>query len=107
MTTTWKIFDTRYQVSNGLVIKVVYGCTVRLENLIDRKVGELELVGDPNSPDFIPYENLTEEIVVGWVKTALGAAEVSSIESALQTSVTEQKAIQDAITEKSGLPWRA
>lgn len=102
MTTSWQIFDTKYQIADGLITKVVYGCTVQLENSIDRTIGELELTGTST----IQYADLTEETILGWVKTSLGAETVTSIETTLQNNVTAQQAAKDAETEKSGLPWR-
>ncbi len=107
MAVNWQIFDTKYQADNKLIIKVVYGCTAQLENFIDRTIGELDFTGDPESPDFVPYENLTEEIILGWVKTTLGTEQVTAIETSLQNSVDTQKVAKDAETVKSGLPWRA
>ena len=102
MTTNWQIFDTKYQTADGLITKVIYGCTVQLENSIDRTIGELELTGTAT----IPYADLTEETILGWVKTSLGAEAVTSIETTLQNNVTTQQAAKDAEIEKSGLPWR-
>jgi len=105
MTTDWKIFDTKYQISNGLVVKVTYGCIVQLENFIDRTIEDLELTGNPSSPGFIPYSLLTEQLIIDWVKTLLGPQQVADIETILQDNVTARKAEKDAETEKSGLPW--
>lgn len=101
MITTWKIFDTQYQAADGLITKVVYGCTVQLENYIDRSIGELELTGTVT----IPYADLTEETILGWVQTSLGSETVTAIEVNLQNSVTAQKAAKEAEAVKSGLPW--
>ena len=49
----------------------------------------------------IPFADLSEDIVVGWVKDQLGAERVAEIEGALQTQLDEQKAPSKA----SGLPW--
>ena len=106
MTTTWKIFDTKRQTADGVIIKVTYGCTVQLDNFIDRTIGEQTYSGSASEPGFVPYEDLTEPIVLGWVQTALGATAVTATETALQNSVTAQKAAKDAETEVSGLPWR-
>jgi hypothetical protein len=107
MTTNWKIFDTKRQTADGVIIEVTYGCTVQLDNFIDRTIGELTLSGSSSVSGFIPYENLTESIVLGWVQTSLGAEQVTAIETALQNNVTAQKAAKEAETEKTGLPWRA
>lgn len=106
MTTNWQIFDTRYQAADGLIVKVVYGCTVQLENFIDRTIKDLDLTGDPTAEGFVAYPDLTEATILGWVQTILGAEQVTAIETALQDSVTAQKAAKDAEAVKSGLPWR-
>jgi hypothetical protein len=50
----------------------------------------------------IPYADLTEELVVGWVKEAIGGQEkVDEIEDALQAQLNEQH----APTKAAGLPW--
>jgi hypothetical protein len=105
MTTDWKIFDTKYQITDGLITKVTYGCIVQLENFIDRTIGELDLTGNPSSPGFIPYSLLTEQVIIDWVKTLLGSQQVEGIETSLQDNITALKAEKDAETEKSGLPW--
>jgi len=106
MTTTWSIFDTNYQKEDGVIIKVVYGCTVQLENFIDRTIAELELTGDASVEGFIPYVNLSEEVILQWVKSSLGQEQVTAIETSLQNNVTAQKAAKQAETVVSGLPWR-
>jgi hypothetical protein len=106
MTTNWQIFDVKRQTADGVVIKVVYGCTVQLENYIDRTIGEQTFTGNPSTPGFVPYEDLTEEIVLGWVQTTLGAVAVTATETSLQNNVTAQKTAKEAETVKSGLPWR-
>ena len=49
----------------------------------------------------IPYADLTEATVVGWVKDQLGAEKVTEIEAQLQAQLDEQK----APTKAKGLPW--
>jgi hypothetical protein len=106
MTTTWQILDTKSQIANGLITKVVYGCTVQLENDIDRKIGEVTLTGDASASNFIPFTSLTEKTVIGWVKTTLGGTEVIAIETEIEDRISARKIARDAETEKSGLPWR-
>jgi len=69
-------------------------------------VGDLEVNGDPSDPTFIPYNELTEEIVIDWVKSFLGTSKINEIETSLQNSVTNQKLTKEAETVKTGLPWR-
>lgn len=106
MITTWQILDTNYQIADGLIIKIMYRCVVQLDNLIDRKIGEIELTGDSTLSDFIPFDSLTEANIIEWVKASLGEEQVTSIETNLQTNVVARKEAQDAQTTKQGLPWR-
>ena len=41
---------------------------------------------DPKS-EFIPFEDLTNEIVVDWTKDAMGAEQVTSIEAGIQQAI--------------------
>ena len=49
----------------------------------------------------VPFADLTEATVVGWVKDKLGADKVTEIETALQAQLDEQT----APTKAQGLPW--
>jgi len=105
MTTTWQIFDTKYTVSTGLITRITYGCTVQTLDVIERKVAELEVTGDISSPEFTPYGNLTEEIIINWVKAYLTEEGVLAIETELQDKATARQQAKQAETEKNGLPW--
>lgn len=105
MKTTWKIIDLKSRIADGFVIAVTYTCKAQLDDLVARIVGELPLTGDPSDPGFVPFEYLTEEDVLQWVKDSLGQAQVTAIEKSLQDNVTAQKAQRDAETVTSGLPW--
>lgn len=56
---------------------------------------------DTDSEDFVPYEDLTEEVVIGWVKDKLGEEQVTSMEEALEAQIAEQLAPSKA----TGIPW--
>ena len=43
---------------------------------------------DPETP-FIPFEDLTNEIVVGWTKDAMGADQVQAIEDSIASQIAE------------------
>ena len=45
---------------------------------------------DPEST-FIPFEDLTNEIVVGWTKEAMGEEQVASIEASIAGQIEDQK----------------
>lgn len=62
--------------------------------------GQTTYKNDPSEPGFIPYDNLTEAIVLGWVWDGLGAQK-AEIEAALTAKV--QKQLNP--TTANGVPW--
>ena len=54
-------------------------------------------------PDkLIPYADLTEDMVIGWLHNAFGAEKVAEIEAALQGQLDEQR----HPTKAAGVPWQ-
>jgi hypothetical protein len=51
--------------------------------------------------DGIPYPQLTEEVVVGWVKDKFGEEKITEIEAALDAQITEKL----TPTTSAGVPW--
>jgi len=105
MEITWQIFDTKRRSSDGLITEVLYGCTIEAEGEIDRKLGTISLTGDPTTPGFVPFKELTEDVIVGWVKTSLGTAEVTDFENKIKKILEARKEAKELITEERGLPW--
>ena len=105
MTTTWKIAQLKRVPDTGLVTQVTYIMNFKLESETDRKVGSVTLTGDASDPNFIPYENLTEEGVVAWVQAELGASEISTIETEFQTRLQEKLDKKNNPESLTGLPW--
>ena len=56
---------------------------------------------DPEDGDYTPFDQLTEYQVIGWVKDALGAEQVASIEAALESQIQEKL----NPTHSAGVPW--
>jgi hypothetical protein len=53
--------------------------------------------------EFIPFEDLTNEIVVGWTKSALGEEQVASIEASIASQI-EQMIKPTSVTLTIGEP---
>ena len=51
--------------------------------------------------NLIPFDSLTEDKVLNWVKSSIGAEGVTAIDAALAANIAEQKAPKVL----SGLPW--
>ena len=53
---------------------------------------------DPTSDDFVPFEDLTEALVIEWIK---GSLDVDAIEANLTAQIEDQKAPKVV----AGVPW--
>ena len=101
MTTNWKIEQLERELSDGGVITAHYRVFATEQGETVSAYGSQALVPDPQSPDFVPFDQLTEELVVGWVKEALTDIKVTQIEGQL-AQVLDQKLNP---TTGVGMPW--
>ena len=73
--------------------------------------GKLRTEPDPSDPDFIPYADLTEADVLGWVYTSLIEGDETADEAKARTeafwAAKVQGQIDKAATTESGVPWAA
>jgi hypothetical protein len=99
-TAEWNIAQLERHLADGAVYTAHW--TVNLEDQ-GETAGAYGSVGftDPDPSNFTPYEQLTKEQVVGWVKNALGEEQVASMEEALANQI--QKKLNP--TDASGIPW--
>jgi len=98
-TFTWNISQLERETADGFVYTAHYTVNASDETYSSGAYGSIGL----ERPDtLIPYSDLTEDQVVGWVKEKLGGDEkVQEIESALQAQLDEQR----SPTKASGIPW--
>jgi len=97
-TSTWKIANLERETADGFVYTAHY--TVDVEDGTYR-AGAYGSIGFKRPETLIPYADLTEEIVVGWVQAALGEEKVQEVAQALLTQLSEQR----EPTKASGVPW--
>ena len=102
MNHNWKIYDIRRTIVGDLVRNVTYACESDYSGSSTRHVGDLPLTGSASDPDYIPYANLTEGIVLSWVT---GSVNDTLIESNNSQSIADQINAIAAVTESHGLPW--
>ncbi len=53
---------------------------------------------------FIPYEDLTESIVIGWIQAELGVDGVSNLEACIQGQIDSQ-INPPTVPQNTPLPW--
>ena len=98
-TFTWGINTLERETDDGFVFTAHY--TVNADDGTYSS-GAYGSVGFQRPDNLIPYNQLDEPTVIGWVKEALGGDEkVSEIEAALQGQIDQQR----APTKASGVPW--
>lgn len=105
---TWAIAQLERHAADGIVYTAHW--TVNAEGAEVRTAGGsanagaygsigLEAPAEGDTP--IPFEELTQEVVVGWVKNKLGEEQVASTEAALAAQIAEQL----SPVKMSGVPW--
>ena len=99
-TFTWAVANMEHYTADGTVFTVHYTVNAEDGTYSSGAYGSVGLE-KPEPGNMIPYADLTEEIVVGWVKDHFGAEKVAEIEAALQAQLDQQH----APTTAPGLPW--
>jgi len=98
-TNTWKIAQLERETADGYVFTAHYTVDA---NDGTYNAGAYGSVGFEKPETLVPFADLTEEQVVGWVKAAIGGDDkVAEVEAALQKQLDEQA----APTKATGIPW--
>ena len=109
---TWSVSDMTHMDSDGGVILVYWSCVAQSDgspSYTATEGGKLRCEYDASSPDFIPYADLTEADVLGWVYTSLIEGEETADEAKARVEADRTAKVQGQIdranTEASGVPW--
>jgi len=103
MENIWKIINLKRNLSDGLVTTASFYCQTTYLEENARTVGEINLTPkNINDPDFISYDNLTENLVLGWVTGSLNTEEIYTQHS---SSIAEAIVAKNQITVGEGTPW--
>ena len=95
----WKIAQLERKTNDGFVFAAHY--TVNADNGVYTSGAYGSLGLERPEDEMIPFSQLTEEIVVQWVKGKFGEEKVAEIEAALQAQIDEQQ----SPTKAAGVPW--
>jgi hypothetical protein len=93
---TWTIAQLERKTSDGFVITVHYRVTAVDGDYTASTYGTVGYTQE--SETFIPFADLTEATVVGWVKDSLG-------EETVQEALASQIEAEKFPTQISGMPW--
>ena len=98
-TFTWGINTLERETDDGFVFTAHYTVNANDDTY---SAGAYGSIGFQRPDNLIPYNQLDEPTVIGWVKEALGGDEkVAEIEAALQSQLNEQH----SPTKADGVPW--
>ena len=107
VTKTWQINTLERELADGYVNKVIYRVNGEDGTYKFRATGSVDL---PKPETLVPYADLTEEVVLGWVKAKLNENKdedgntidtVANIEAAVENGIN----IQKTPTHGTGVPW--
>jgi len=106
ISTTWSINQMVHTVADGCVFSIYWSAVGANSEgpEIASDGGQLFVEYDASSPSFVPYADLTQDEVLGWVWETQGFDKAG-----IETTLTEkvQKQIDVNTTTADGLPWDA
>jgi len=98
--------------SDGGVFLVYWSCVAASDgtpSYTATEGGKLHCEYDASSPDFIPYADLTEADVLGWVYNSLIEGDETATEAKARVEANRTAKVQGQIdraaTQADGLPW--
>ena len=95
---TWTIANLERNVTDGGVTVAHWRVTEVDGDYSASAYGTVGFTPDASADDFVAYNDLTEEVVLGWVHADV---DQSATEAALTANIAEQK----TPTSADGKPW--
>jgi hypothetical protein len=95
---TWTIATLERELSDGGVVVAHWRVSEVDGEFSASAYGTCGFTYDSTDPSFVPYDNLTEEVVLGWV---WGEVDQAATEAALAANIADQK----NPTTADGVPW--
>ena len=101
VTLTWAVNNMTRVVDDGFVVVVDWSCTASATGVNGAFYGgKTTYENNPSEPGFIPYDDLTEAEVLGWVYAGLGDQKAE-----IETTLTAKVEKQLNPTTAQGVPW--
>ena len=112
ITTTWSVNDMTHKDSDGGVFLVYWSLTAQSDGTPSysaQEGGKLRCTADPSASDYIPYADLTENDVLGWVYNSLIEGDETAAEAKARIEAERTAKVQGQIdraaANSSGVPW--
>lgn len=97
----WIIQKLESTQQDGGVIKAYWLVRLEQDGHQATASGSTEFKPDPDATEFVPYENLTEQNIIDWVKEKLGQEKLAAISTDLDAQIAHKKT-QGIVRN---LPW--
>ena len=97
---TWKIANLERNTADGGVVVAHWTCSDVDGDYSGSVYGSMGFTYDASAAGFIPYADLTEADVIGWVQAEMGAEQVAAHEANVAAQIEAQK----NPTQASGVP---
>ena len=94
----WNIGNLTRHSSDGLVYNVEYTYETWASSSAVSKGGTVIVTGSPYDPNYIPFEDLTSDIVLGWIT---GSFDIPAMQTELSSSLNKLLTSQSI----AGTPW--
>jgi len=112
ITNTWSVTSMTRVDADGGVVKAYWSCNAASDGdpvYTAVEGGKLLCTYDASAADFIPYADLTESDVLGWIYTSLieGDETAAKAKARIEANRTArvQGQIDRAATQAEGVPW--
>jgi len=112
ITNTWSVTDMQHTDADGGVFLVYWSMVAASDgtpSYTASEGGKLRCTYDASAAGFIPYADLTENDVLGWVYASLVEGDETAAEAKARVEADRdgkvQKQIDAAATTASGVPW--
>ena len=112
ISTTWSVSNMTHNDSDGGVILVYWSCVAASDGTPSYSAtegGKLRCTYDASSPDYIPYADLTENDVLGWVYNSLIEGDETADEAKARIEADRTAKVQGQIdraaSQSDGMPW--
>ena len=114
ITNTWSVTNMQRTDADGAVFLIYWSMVAASDGTPSYSAtegGKLRTTPDASASDFIPYADLTEADVLGWVYDSLIEGDETAAEAKARIEADRtakvQKQIDAAATTASGTPWAA
>jgi hypothetical protein len=109
ITCTWSVNNMTHNDADGGVILVYWSCVASDGTYSATEGGKLRCEPDPSSPTYVPYADLTEADVLGWVYNSLIEGEETAEEAKARIEENRTGKVEGQIAKKNnqstGMPW--